>query len=149
MLRTFLVVAVAALGLSGLALAASQKETYTLVANLRTSQEVPKPVGAKANEVGLFKGTVVESGSSRKLSWRLTFAHLTGKAMAAHLHLGKRGKAGPVAVPLCGPCKNGQKGTATLTEAQVKAIETGGAYVNVHTAKNPNGEIRGQIKVSS
>lgn len=149
MLRTFLVVAVAALGLSGLALAASQKETYTLVANLRTSQEVPKPVGAKANEVGLFKGTVVESGSSRKLSWRLTFAHLTGKAMAAHLHLGKRGKAGPVAVPLCGPCKSGQKGTATLTEAQVKAIETGGAYVNVHTAKNPNGEIRGQIKVSS
>lgn len=58
---------------------------------------------------------------------------------------GRPGKAGGVSVPLCGPCKSGVSGTATLTAAQKKAILGGGAYVNVHTAKNPSGEIRGQI----
>jgi hypothetical protein len=148
MLKTFAAVAVAALGLSGLALAAANKETYKLVANLRASQEVPKPVGTKANEVGLFTATLVESGSSKKLTWKLTFAHLTGPAMAAHIHQGKKGKAGAIVVPLCGPCKSGQKGSTQVTEATVKAIEAGKTYVNVHTAKNGAGEIRGQIKIS-
>jgi hypothetical protein len=40
------------------------------------------------------------------------------------------------------------KGTDTLTAAQWKAVKSGGAYVNLHTAKNPGGEIRGQIKSS-
>jgi hypothetical protein len=51
-----------------------------------------------------------------------------------------------VAVPLCGPCRNGQRGTANLTAATLAALETGRAYVNVHTAKNAAGEIRGQIR---
>ena len=33
----------------------------------------------------------------------------------------------------------------TLTAAQVAAIKSGNAYVNIHTAANPGGEIRGQI----
>ena len=53
--------------------------------------------------------------------------------------------AGPVVVPLCGPCRNGQVGKATITAATISAIESGKAYVNVHTAKNAAGEIRGQI----
>ena len=149
MLRSLAVTAIAALGLSGLALAASHKETYKVVANLRASQEVPKPVGTKTKEVGLFTATLVESGESKKLTWRLTFSHLTGPATAAHIHLAKKGQAGAVVVPLCGPCKSGQKGTAQLTESTVKAMEAGKSYVNVHTGKNPAGEIRGQIKVSS
>ena len=31
----------------------------------------------------------------------------------------------------------------------VKAIQSGEAYVNVHTADNPNGAIRGQITVGN
>jgi hypothetical protein len=77
----------------------------------------------------------------------LTFKGLTGSASAAHIHLGKRGVSGPVAVALCGPCKSGAHGTAKLTKKIVKAIENHGAYVNVHTAKYKNGEIRGQISM--
>ena len=48
-------------------------------------------------------------------------------------------------VPLCSPCKNGQTGTATLTSSVAAMASKNGLYVNVHTMKNPNGEIRGQI----
>ena len=51
-----------------------------------------------------------------------------------------------VAVALCGPCRNGQRGTANLTAANLAALAAGRAYVNVHTPKNPAGEIRGQIR---
>jgi hypothetical protein len=148
MLRVISAAFVAALALSGLALAASHIEKYSLTASLTASQEVPKPAGAKAGATGKFTGTVVESGKRKTLTWKLTYSRLTGKATAAHIHLGKKGKAGNVAVPLCGPCKSGQKGTAQLTEAQVSAIEAGKTYVNIHTVKNAAGEIRGQIKVS-
>jgi hypothetical protein len=51
-----------------------------------------------------------------------------------------------VAVALCGPCRNGQRGTANLTAPTLAALAAGRAYVNVHTPKNPGGEIRGQIR---
>jgi hypothetical protein len=144
------VVMLIALALSGLALAAARGEKYTHVANLKARSEVPKPTGVPANAAGLFKATSVErSNGTARITWRLTFSHLTGKALASHIHLGKPGKAGPVAITLCGPCKNGQKGVSTATKAQFKAIESGGAYVNIHTTKNAAGEIRGQIKTSS
>jgi hypothetical protein len=54
----------------------------------------------------------------------------------------------PVLVPLCGPCRSGQTGTAKISKAMVAKLEGGRAYVNVHTAKNAAGEIRGQVKVA-
>jgi len=36
-------------------------------------------------------------------------------------------------------------GTATLTDAQAADLEAGKCYVNVHTAANKGGEIRGQL----
>lgn len=135
--------AATALLLAGLGTASSQT-TYKLKAALTASQETPK---AKSKGTGTFTGNLVEKGKSKTLTWKLTFKGLTGAAGAAHIHLGKRGVSGPVAVPLCGPCKSGAHGTAKLTEKIVKAIENHGAYANVHTAKYPNGEIRGQISV--
>ncbi len=37
------------------------------------------------------------------------------------------------------------KGMATLTDQQAKDLEAGLWYFNVHTAKFPDGEIRGQL----
>jgi hypothetical protein len=143
------VVAVIALAFAGLALAASQGESYAVSAKLTASSEVPKPSGVPAGATGKFTGTVVELANDKaRITWKLTFSHLSGQGIAAHIHIGKPGKAGPVALALCGPCHSGQKGKGMLTHAQVAKIEAGAAYVNVHTQKNPGGEIRGQIKAT-
>jgi hypothetical protein len=148
-LLAVLAVPVLALAGFGIATAASSKDSFTLTANLKARFDVPKPKGVPAGASGVFTGTAVEgSNDQAKLTWKLTFSHLTGRATAAHIHVGKPGKAGGVLVPLCGPCRSGQRGTATLTHAQLQTIRSGGTYVNVHTAKNAAGEIRGQLKSS-
>jgi CHRD domain len=150
MRKTIGVTLLGALALAAGAAASQQGESYNLVANLKAANEVPKPTGAKPSAVGLFTAKVAEQANgSAKVTWRLTFKNLTGPAAAAHIHLGKPGKAGPVVLALCGPCKSGQKGSGVLTKAQWSTVEHGGGYVNVHTAKNPGGEIRGQVKSSS
>ena len=141
-----LVVATAASALVVAAFAGAA-ETYTVGATLRNSTEVPRPKGATFAK-GAFSGKYVENKTGATLAWKLTFSRLTGKALAAHIHKGKRGKAGPVVVPLCGPCRNGQVGKVHISKAVVAALEGNNAYVNVHTAKNAPGEIRGQVKVS-
>ena len=94
----------------------------------------------------LVAGSAVSgSGTSGAIAWRLTFSRLTGRAVAAHVHIGARGRAGGVALPLCGPCRSGARGTATVNAALLAALEAGRAYVNVHTRQNPAGEIRGQL----
>lgn len=143
------VVAVLALAFAGFALAASQGDSYAVAAKLKAGSEVPKPSGVSSGATGKFTGTVVELANDKaKITWKLTFSQLSGQAIAAHIHIGKVGKAGPVALALCGPCHSGQKGKGTLTHAQVAKIEAGSAYVNVHTQKNPGGEIRGQVNVT-
>ena len=117
-----------------------------LTSALTGAKEVPKPQGVSASAGGSFAGGLTRKGTGGTLAWRLTFHGLTGKAIAAHIHLAKPGKAGGVAVPLCGPCRSGVRGTAKVNAHTMAALLGGGAYVNVHTVKNPAGEIRGQIR---
>src|SRR4051794_2192109 len=112
---------------------------------LRASQERPKPKGKLGKAKGAFTATITRSGDSGVLVWKLTYSKLSGKGLAAHIHSGARGKAGPVIVPLCSPCKSGKTGRASLSASVMASLEAGRAYVNVHTKKNPAGEIRGQI----
>jgi hypothetical protein len=112
---------------------------------MRASQERPKPKGKLAKAKGTFTATVTRNGSSGVIVWKLTFGQLSGKAVAAHIHSGARGKAGPVIVPLCAPCRSGRTGRATVSQSVLDALESGRTYVNVHTRKNAAGEIRGQI----
>lgn len=149
MLKPIVGAFVVALAVAGLATAAGQKDAYGLTARMTARSEVPRPTGVPAGATGAFTGKTVELANDKaSLSWRLTFSKLSGAAIAAHIHAGKAGKAGPVLLALCGPCRNGQRGTATITHAQLKKIKAGGTYVNVHTAKNAGGEIRGQVKAT-
>ena len=136
-----LAVAVAAsLAVAALAFGA-RASSISVHAKLTAKQEVPAQAVKDTTAKGKFTGTLV----GRKLTWKLTFSGLTGKATAAHIHMGAMGKAGNVAVSLCTPCKSGVHGTTKISRAVKKALAHHKAYVNVHTAKNPNGEIRGQI----
>ncbi len=135
-----------ALVIVGVALAGSAGSAYSYRAVLAPGGEVPKPK-APAGARGVFTATVTESGATRTLSWKLTFSGLSGKAVAAHIHKGKAGVAGAVIVPLCGPCKTGQTGRLRVSHDAADVLERGGAYVNVHTAKNAAGEVRGQLKL--
>ena len=91
----------AALFLAGFSLAGGDT-TVKLTARLDAAQEVPAPKGAHGT--GVFTATL----AGRALTWRLTFSRLTGKAVAAHVHLGRQRVAGPVVIPLCGPCISGR-----------------------------------------
>lgn len=158
----FAVVAILALGIAVAGLAStsslggiaatttedtSEKPTTTKYRAAATAgAEVPKATGTKAGAGGTFVVPLTESAGSYSIAWTLAFKNLTGPAGAAHIHKGKAGKAGPVLVSLCGPCKSGQKGKAKISKAAATAIKGGAAYVNVHTEKNAAGEIRGQIK---
>lgn len=117
----------------------------TVSAALNARQEVPRPKGNVKRSRGTFTATITRSDTPARMAWRLTFSRLTGRATAAHIHTGRRGQAGPVAVALCGPCRSGVRRSVELTPAALAALEAGRAYVNVHTARNPAGEIRGQI----
>jgi hypothetical protein len=119
-------------------------ETYSFKASLNVAQEVPKPK-APAGAGGTFTARTVESKSAKTFTWKLSFHGLSGAAVAAHVHLGKKGKPGVVIISLCGPCKSGQTGKVKIISAAEDAMETGKAYVNVHTKKNGGGEIRGQV----
>ena len=137
---------VAALGaLGGAATVVASGTTTRVAATLTAKKEVPAPTGSPVG-TGRFTGSI---SAKRVLSWKLTFAGLTSPTAGAHIHLGKPGKTGPVAIVLCGTvCRSPVRGRATLTVGQLKAIRSGGAYVNVHTTTNPSGEIRGQIAVT-
>ena len=124
-----------------LATARPNQTTFKLTAALNVGQETSRVKDAKAGAGGRFTATL----NGTTLRWTLTFKNLSGPAMAAHIHTAPRGVAGPVTVPLCGPCTSPTSGTATLTAAQVKDLLARKQYVNVHTAKNAAGEVRGQI----
>lgn len=84
--------------------------------------------------------------ATKKLTWKLTYSGLSGPATAAHFHgPAEAGKNAGVAVAIPNATTSPNEGSATLTDAQAADLMTGKYYVNVHTAANPGGEIRGQV----
>ena len=84
--------------------------------------------------------------ATKKLSWKLSYSGLSGPATAAHFHgPAEAGKNAGVAVAIPNATKSPAEGSATLTDQQAADLEAGKYYVNVHTAANPAGEIRGQV----
>ncbi|RTE95122.1 MULTISPECIES: CHRD domain-containing protein [Bradyrhizobium] len=84
--------------------------------------------------------------ASKKLSWTVTYSGLSGPATAAHFHgPAEAGKNAGVAVAIPNAASSPVKGEATLTDAQAADLLGGKYYINIHTAANPGGEIRGQV----
>ena len=85
--------------------------------------------------------------SAKMLGWTITYSGISGDATAAHFHgpAAEGANAGPV-VPIEGTLASPIKGTSTLSDDQIKDLQAGMWYFNVHSAKFPNGEIRGQLK---
>jgi hypothetical protein len=111
-------------------------------AALNVGQEKPHPKGTQAGASGRFTATL----SGTTLTWRLSWKGLSGPATAAHIHPGAKGVNGPPLITLCsGTCTSPETGTANLTQAEINDMKARKMYVNVHTTKNPAGEIRGQM----
>ena len=100
---------------------------------------------AGVTSTGKGMGMFMYEPATHTLTYDVTFEGLTGPAVAAHIHgPAAEGANGPPVVPF--PSATSPiKGTATLTDAQAADLAAGKYYVNVHTAANKGGEIRGTI----
>jgi hypothetical protein len=135
------------------------------VAPLKSGEEVQEP-SVISNAAGVSTMSVSRDGAA--LNYRLNVANIDD-VLFSHIHCGAVGVNGPVVAFLYpGPTvsPNGVLATGTVTEADVidrpdsaacpggvsglddllDKIESGDAYVNVHTVAYQAGEIRGQIK---
>lgn len=114
---------------------------------------------------GTFRAQLSENGDS--LHYELSYRRLEGTVSAAHIHLGQSKTNGGIVAFLCGgtggpacPASGTVSGTIDAGDvvgpaAQgidtgefaelLRAMKAGATYVNVHSSKFPNGEIRGQV----
>ena len=123
---------------AGSAIAAEMKYT----ADLSGSAETP-PIETAAK--GMVDATY--DPDSMKLSWKIDYSDLSGEPTAAHFHgPAEPGKSAPPVVPV--EVANIKDGSATLTKEQADELSSGMLYFNIHTAKNPKGEIRGQVEAA-
>ena len=129
--------AAAAMFAAGCAHKAEEAKMPTYTATLAAASGV--------TSAGKGSGVFTLDPANRALNYTVTYEGLTGAAMAAHIHgPADAGANAGVVVPFANAASP-ITGTATLTEAQVAELNAGKYYVNVHTAANKGGEIRGQI----
>ena len=141
-------------GLAALALAvvsaagAGSQGAINVKARLTAGQVVPRGTVKLTKGSGLFSGTLTMTDKGYRLTWRLTFSKLSGRATSGYIHQGMPGKHGAALFHLCSPCSSGAHGKAYASPSQVALMSGGRTYVTVRTRKNPAGEIRGQIAIA-
>ena len=128
-------------------------ESVVASVHLSGDQEVP-PVKTS----GKGKGTVLVNSETKEVEYDIYVKKLSSDIdldIGVHFHRGERGENGPVLKDLniekCGS-KYRFKGvwspkdaTQPLTQKDLDDLLSGRIYVNVHTNKYPDGEVRGQV----
>ena len=128
--------------------AAISQAQQVFVANLSGAQEVP---AVTTSGKGVCK--VVLNAAQTQITVNCQYLGLTSNANAAHIH-GNAAVGANAPVLFNFGVVSGTSGTITpapitLTAQQVVDLRANKFYVNVHTANNPGGEIRGQLHVSN
>ncbi|OUL98397.1 CHRD domain-containing protein [Variovorax sp. JS1663] len=139
LLRAVLVTGVATAALAGCGMMSSSN-TASFSGSMNAASEVPPNMtrGSGLVEAWLNRDTNV-------LKYKIIYTGLSGPATAAHFHgPAAAGENAGVALPFANPASP-IEGQATLTPAQAADLSAGKWYANIHTAANPNGEIRGQL----
>jgi hypothetical protein len=138
---------------AGAVFVSSARPTYAAGTAYKTTLngagEVPPTTSS-----GTGTATVTYDAGTKTVTWQGDFSGLSGPATAAHIHgPAEAGKNAGVIVPLSQkdvPFTSPFSGSTTLSDDKAAALAaalTGGlAYVNIHTAANPGGEVRGQLK---
>lgn len=113
-----------------------------MTARLSGASEVPPVMGSGSGSVHASLNS-----ATNLLTWTITYTDLSGALTAAHLHgPAMAGESAGVVLALSGSLASPIVGSATLTPAQATDLMAGRWYLNLHTAANPGGEIRGQIR---
>jgi CHRD domain len=110
-----------------------------IAVGLSGEQEAPTPIATGA----FGKATFELDRSAYTLKGTVTIDGM--QATVAHIHAGVAGTAGAVVFPLAVQGNTATLAATTLTAAQLADLDAGKYYVNVHSATNASGEIRGQI----
>lgn len=131
-----------------LMLAGCGSSKFVATSQLTGSAEAPTPVTTSAG------GTATATLDGDELTVTGGFNGLQSNLMmtsgsSAHVHRGASGTAGPIVFNLTVTSTDERNGTFTgtksLNDEEQKDFKNGLYYVNVHTANNPSGEIRGQF----
>jgi hypothetical protein len=145
-----------AAGLFVLALAPVALAAEPFSASLDGANAVPPVAGD-----GTGSATVTISDDGQSVSWNVTYSGLTAAPGAGHIHFAAADANGPVMIPFATVTATGSTGTFNAADyaggdglpadwaAALAAIRGGNAYVNIHTAANPGGEIRGQLRAGT
>jgi hypothetical protein len=141
---------------------------FMVRADLQGFQEVPAVSTVASGRFRAFVDT-----KANTITWKLNYEGLEGAVQQSHVHFGQLSVNGGISFFLCSNLGNGPAGTQACPEGPaelsgvitpdlvigpagsgieagamaeiVAAIRSGTAYANVHSAKWPGGEIRGQL----
>lgn len=134
-----------------------QPEMIKMHAALTQSAEAGYKINPKTPKESSGRAMIRYFPSTGELKFFLFYRKLSGRATMIHFHLGNFGRNGPIIATVCGANKNAILkrcprhvnafvGTVWEVPQQYRqAVMNNGVYINIHTALNPKGEIRGQV----
>jgi Cu/Zn superoxide dismutase len=107
------------------------------------------PVDLRTTSAISGAGSVTADLSGNELTITVRFNGLSSGVTAAHVHNAPVARRGGVAFAVDLGDASGTAGeivdTVTLTEAQIAELRGARYYVQLHTANNPGGELRGWL----